>query len=96
MVGDMSRVILNFDLSIPFVHFRPGSRPVLTPKIKRVHTFTGSHLRAVTVTDDDDDDADNVRQTPQYNHYRVTINKQWQNIGLQTYIPVANMLGELN
>ena len=38
MVGDMSCVTLNFDLSkIPFVHFQPGSRPILTPKIKRVH-----------------------------------------------------------
>jgi len=38
MVGDMSRVTLNFDLSkIPFVHFYPGSRPVLTPKIAHVH-----------------------------------------------------------
>jgi len=38
MVGDMSHVTLNFDLSkIPFVHFYPGSRPILTPKIKHVH-----------------------------------------------------------
>jgi len=29
-------------------------RPKLTPKIK--HTFTGSHLRAVTDADNDDDD----------------------------------------
>ena len=58
MVGDMSRVTLNFDLSkIPFVHFLPGSRPILTPKIKHVH-ITGSHLRAVTDADDDDDDDD--------------------------------------
>jgi len=40
MVGDTSRVTLNFDLSkIPFVHFLPGSRPIglLTTKIKHVH-----------------------------------------------------------
>ena len=38
MVGDMSRVTLNFDLSkIPFVHFEPGSRPILTLKIKHVY-----------------------------------------------------------
>jgi len=37
MVGDMSRVTLNSDLSkIPFVHFLPGSRPILTPKTKHV------------------------------------------------------------
>ena len=59
MVGDMSHVTLNFDLSkIPYAHFLPGSRPILTPKIKHVH-FIGSHLRAVTDADDDDnDDAD--------------------------------------
>jgi len=29
MVGDMSRVIVNSDLSkIPFVHFYPGQEPV--------------------------------------------------------------------
>jgi len=51
MVGDMSRVTLNFDLSkIPFVHFSPGSRPILATKIKH-----GSHLRPVTDADDDDD-----------------------------------------
>jgi len=34
----MSRVTLNFDLSkIPFVHFQPGSRPILTPEIRHVH-----------------------------------------------------------
>jgi len=50
MIGDMSHVTLNFDLpKIPFVHFYPGSRPILTPKIKR--TFTGSHLRVVTDAD---------------------------------------------
>ena len=54
IVGDISRVTLNFDLSkIPFVHFLPVSRPIFAPKIKR--TFAGSYLRAVT-----DDDADNV------------------------------------
>jgi len=38
MVADMSHVTLNFDLSkISLVHFQPGSRPMLTPKIKRVH-----------------------------------------------------------
>jgi len=38
MVGDMSRLTLNFDLSrIPFVLFYPGSRPILTPKTKHVH-----------------------------------------------------------
>ena len=53
MVGDMSRVTLNFDLSkIPFVHLEPGSRPILTPKIKP--KFTRSHLRAVTDAHDDD------------------------------------------
>jgi len=37
-VGNMSRVTLNSDLSkIPFVHFKPGSRPTLTPEIKHVH-----------------------------------------------------------
>jgi len=56
MVGDMSHVTMNFELSkIPSVHFYiPGSRPILTPKIKRVGpTFTGSHPRAVTDADDD-------------------------------------------
>jgi len=34
MVGDMSRVTLNFDLSkIPF----DRSRPILTPKLRHVH-----------------------------------------------------------
>jgi len=38
MVGDMSHVTLNLNLSkIPFVHFWPGSRPILTPKIKHAH-----------------------------------------------------------
>jgi len=38
MVGDMSCVTLNSDLlKISFVHFQPGSRPILTPKIKHVH-----------------------------------------------------------
>jgi len=38
MVGDISRVTLNFDLSkIPSAHFYPGSMPILTPKIKHVH-----------------------------------------------------------
>jgi len=42
---DMSHVTLNFDLSkIPFVHFKPGSRPILT--------FSGSYPRAVTDVDD--------------------------------------------
>jgi len=36
MVGDMSCVTLNFDISkIPFAHFYPGSRTILTPKIKQ-------------------------------------------------------------
>jgi len=56
MVGDMSRVTLNFDLSkIPSVHFLTGSRPILTPK-NQTCTFTGSHLRAVTDAAADDDD----------------------------------------
>jgi len=43
MVGDMSHVNLNFDLSkIPFVHFYPGSRPILTPEIKHVHYWFSS------------------------------------------------------
>ena len=59
MVGDMSRVTLNFDLSkIPFLHFQPGSRPILTSKIKHVHL-----LRAVTDADDDDDDDDAGRHS---------------------------------
>jgi len=59
MVGDKSRVTLNFDLSkIPFVRFEPESRLIITPKIKR--TFTGFYLRAVTDTDDDDDDDDDA------------------------------------
>jgi len=56
MVRDMSRVTLNFDLSkIPFVHFYPGSRPILTPKSKHVHLLV-LNLRAVTDANDDDDD----------------------------------------
>jgi len=35
MVGDMSRVTLNFDLwKIPFVRFLPGSRPILITHTK--------------------------------------------------------------
>jgi len=38
MVGDMSHVTLNSDLSkIPFVRLYWGSRPILTTKIKHVH-----------------------------------------------------------
>jgi len=49
MVGDMSRVTLNFDLSkIPFVHFYQGQD-------LKTCTFTGSHVRAVTDANGDDD-----------------------------------------
>jgi len=51
MVGDMSRVTLNFDLSkIPFVHFSPGSRPILTPKISHVLVLIWEQLQKPTTT----------------------------------------------
>jgi len=54
MVGDMSRVTLNFDLSKnSFCAFLARVKTyIVTPKIKHKH---GSHLRAVTDDDDDDD-----------------------------------------
>ena len=58
MVGDMSHVTLNFDLSkIPFVRFLPWSRPILTPKIIHVHLLV---LIWGVVTDADDDDDNNA------------------------------------
>jgi len=51
MVSDMSRVTLNFDLSeIPFGHFQPGSRPILTPKIRHVHLLVLIWERLQTTT----------------------------------------------
>jgi len=51
MVGDMSRVTLNFDLSkIHFVRFYPGSWPILTPKIKHVHLLVLIRERLQTPT----------------------------------------------
>jgi len=53
MVGDMSRATLNFDLSkILFVRFWPGSRSILTPKIKHVHLLVliRERLQAPTTT----------------------------------------------
>jgi len=51
MVGDMLCVTLNFDLSkIPFVHFYPGSRPILTPKIEHVHLLVLIWERLQTTT----------------------------------------------
>jgi len=61
MVRNMFHVTLNFDLSkIPFVHFEPGSRPILTPKIKHVHLLALIWERLQTTT--------TTTTTPQYNH----------------------------
>jgi len=64
MVGDMSRVTLNFDLSKirlknSFCAFLARIKTYTHSK-NLTRTFTGSHLRAVTDADDDDDDADNA------------------------------------
>ena len=58
MVGDMSRVTFNFDpIKSSFCAFLARVKSYTHTK-KWTHTFTGSHLRAVTDADDDDD-ADN-------------------------------------
>jgi len=61
MVGDMSRVTLNYDLSKnSFCAFLARVKTCTHTKNWSC-TFTGSHLRAVTNADDDeDDDADNA------------------------------------
>jgi len=63
MVGDMSRVTLNFDLSkVPFCAFVARVKTYTYTK-NQTCTFTGAHLRAVTdPDDDDDDDVDNARR----------------------------------
>jgi len=56
MVGDMSRVTLNFDLSKnSFCAFLARVKTYTYTK-NYTRTFTGSYLRAVTDADDDDDD----------------------------------------
>jgi len=58
MVGDMSRVTFNYDLSNLYISSQ-GQDLYSYQKLNMYNcTFTGSHLRAVTDADDDDADAD--------------------------------------
>jgi len=60
MVGNMSRVTLNFDLSkIAYVHFYSQGQDLYTHTKNWTCAFTSSYLRAVTDANDDDDDDDN-------------------------------------